>query len=158
MEKWKFQGNQGLKSLAVSVSGAFNVLMQSISKEKEVVHLCRVDPTDNPLFSVDPVAAHAVSTAVHSGNFNCYPPTFGLPQARRAIGEYLSRDLPNKLSAEDIYVTDGATQAIDIIQYLQLQGLTFSFQDQAILNMKLVLLCAALKSATLISCLTVLGR
>ncbi|KAL1345924.1 hypothetical protein AAHE18_08G152000 [Arachis hypogaea] len=106
MEKWKFQGNQGLKSLAVSVSGAFNVLMQSISKEKEVVHLCRVDPTDNPLFSVDPVAAHAVSTAVHSGNFNCYPPTFGLPQARRAIGEYLSRDLPNKLSAEDIYVTD----------------------------------------------------
>ncbi|XP_025614543.2 probable aminotransferase TAT2 isoform X2 [Arachis hypogaea] len=115
MEKWKFQGNQGLKSSAVSVRGVFNVLMQSISKEKEVVHLCRVDPTDNPLFSADPVAAHAVSTAAHSGNFNGYPPTFGLPQARRAIAEYLSRDLPNKLSAEDVYVTVGATQAIEII-------------------------------------------
>ncbi|MED6123544.1 hypothetical protein PIB30_050174 [Stylosanthes scabra] len=113
--KWKFQGNQGLKSSAVSVRGVFNVLMQSINKERDAVHLCRVDPTDNPFFRADPVAAHALSTAVNSGNFNGYPPTAGLPQARRAIAEYLSSDLPNKLSAEDIFVTVGATQAIDII-------------------------------------------
>lgn len=32
----------------------------------------------------------------------------------RAVAEYLSRDLPNKLSADDIYITVGCTQAIEL--------------------------------------------
>lgn len=34
---------------------------------------------------------------------------------KRAIAEYLSRDQPNKLSANDVYITAGCTQAIEII-------------------------------------------
>lgn len=32
----------------------------------------------------------------------------------RAIAEYLSRDLPYKLSSDDVFVTSGCTQAIDV--------------------------------------------
>jgi tyrosine aminotransferase len=49
-----------------------------------------------------------------SKKFNGYAPTVGLPQTRRAIAEYLSRDLPYKLSSDDVFVTSGCTQAIDV--------------------------------------------
>ena len=32
----------------------------------------------------------------------------------RSIAEYLSRDLPYKLSSDDVFVTSGCTQAIDV--------------------------------------------
>lgn len=32
----------------------------------------------------------------------------------RAIAEYLSRDLPYKLSSDDVFLTSGCTQAIDV--------------------------------------------
>ena len=32
----------------------------------------------------------------------------------RAIADYLSRDLPYKLSSDDVFVTSGCTQAIDV--------------------------------------------
>lgn len=35
-------------------------------------------------------------------------------QSDRAIAEYLSRDLPYKLSSDDVFVTSGCTQAIDV--------------------------------------------
>ncbi|RHN75765.1 putative aromatic-amino-acid transaminase [Medicago truncatula] len=73
------------------------------------------DPTDNPLFRTTSVAHQAVAEAVQSYNFNCYPPTVGLPAAKRAIAKYLSSDLPYQLSPEDIFLTVGGTQAIDII-------------------------------------------
>ena len=85
-KKWNFQGNEGLNGSAVSIRGVFNMLMESINHEdnkRHVVRLCRVDPTENPLFRTTPVAPDAVSSAAHSFNFNCYPPTVGLPQAKR---------------------------------------------------------------------------
>lgn len=117
-EKWKFQGNKGLNSSSVSVRGVYNMLMDSINNNennKTVIRLCRVDPTDNPLFRTTSVAHEAVAEAVQSYNFNCYPPTVGLPDAKRAIANYLSSDLPYQLSPEDVFLTIGGTQAIDII-------------------------------------------
>lgn len=35
-------------------------------------------------------------------------------QFNRAIAEYLSRDLPYKLSVDDVFITSGCTQAIDV--------------------------------------------
>lgn len=37
---------------------------------------------------------------------SCYP--------NRALADYLSRDLPYKLQSDDVYVTNGCTQAIEI--------------------------------------------
>lgn len=52
---------------------------ESTIAETRNLWFCRVDPTDNPLFRTTTEATGAVSTAVHSYNFNCYPPTVGLP-------------------------------------------------------------------------------
>ncbi|XP_061368176.1 probable aminotransferase TAT2 [Gastrolobium bilobum] len=116
-EKWNFQGNKELNASTITVGGVYNMLMDSINNEdkRPVVRLGRVDPTDNPLFRTSPVAPDAVAIAVHSYNFNCYPPTLGLPEAKRAIADHLSSDLPYKLSPEDVFLTIGGTQAIDII-------------------------------------------
>ncbi|XP_027342895.1 probable aminotransferase TAT2 isoform X2 [Abrus precatorius] len=117
-EKWNFQGNSGLNASSMSVRGVYNMLMQRINNNKDkkpVVRLCRVDPTDNPLNRTTPVACDAVADAVHSFNFNCYPPTVGLPQAKRAIANSLSSDLPYQLPPENIFLTVGGTQAIDIM-------------------------------------------
>ena len=40
---------------------------------------------------------------------------FAAQTCNRAIAEYLSHDLPNKLSSDDVLVTLGCTQAIEII-------------------------------------------
>jgi hypothetical protein len=85
-EKWKFQGNKGLNTSSVSVRGVYNMLMDSINNNdnnKTLIRLCRVDPTDNPLFRTTPIAHEAVAAAAQSFDFNCYPPTVGLPDAKR---------------------------------------------------------------------------
>ena len=64
------------------------MLMDTINNNqnnKTVIPLCRVDPTDNPLFRTTSVAHEAVAAAVQSYNFNCYPPTVGLPDAKRFV-------------------------------------------------------------------------
>nr|KYP53363.1 Tyrosine aminotransferase [Cajanus cajan] len=117
-ERWNFQGNKKLSASSISVRGVYNMLMERINNnehKKPLVRLCRVDPTDNPIFRTTPEASDAVATAVHSYNFNSYPPTVGLPEAKRAIANYLSSDLPYQLSAENVFLTVGGTQAIDII-------------------------------------------
>lgn len=42
-------------------------------------------------------------------HFFPFPFTFN-----RAIAEYLSRDLPYKLTSDDVFITSGCTQAIDV--------------------------------------------
>ena len=87
-EKWNFQGNKKLNASSISVRGVYNMLMERVNNsrdKKPLVPLCRVDPTENPLFRTTPEATDSVSTAVNSYNFNCYPPTVGLPDAKRFV-------------------------------------------------------------------------
>ncbi|TKY48887.1 aminotransferase TAT2 [Spatholobus suberectus] len=116
-EKWNFQGNKELNASTISVGGVYDMLMDSINNKdnRPVVRLGRVDPTDNPLFRTPTVALDAITTAVHSFNFNCYPPTVGLLEAKRAVADHLSSNLPHNLSPENVFLTLGGTQAIDII-------------------------------------------
>ncbi|KAL9322437.1 hypothetical protein ACSQ67_010490 [Phaseolus vulgaris] len=109
--------NKELKASSITVGGIYDMLLDIVNNEdnRPVVRLGRVDPTDNPLFRTTIVALDAVTTAVHSFNFNCYPPTLGLLEAKRAIADHLSSHLPHKLSAENVFLTIGGTQAVDII-------------------------------------------
>ncbi|XP_020229425.1 probable aminotransferase TAT2 isoform X2 [Cajanus cajan] len=111
------EGNKELNTSTITVGGVYNLLCDSINNEdnRSVVRLGRVDPTDNPLFRTTTVALDAITRAVHSYNFNCYPPTLGLLEAKSAVADHLSSNLPHKLSAEDVFLTIGGTQAIDII-------------------------------------------
>ncbi|KAJ0112345.1 hypothetical protein Patl1_02316 [Pistacia atlantica] len=60
------------------------------------------------------VAEDAVVDALSSANHNCYSPVGVLP-ARRAIADYLNRDLPYKVSTDNVYLTAGGKQAIEVI-------------------------------------------
>uniref|UniRef100_A0A1J3DWX4 Putative aminotransferase TAT2 n=1 Tax=Noccaea caerulescens TaxID=107243 RepID=A0A1J3DWX4_NOCCA len=105
----------------ITIKGILSLLMESISEEKEegrcskkVISLGMGDPTLYSCFRTTQASLQAVSDSLLSNKFHGYAPTVGLPQTRRAIAEYLSRDLPYKLSQDDVFVTSGCTQAIDV--------------------------------------------
>ncbi|XP_073126856.1 probable aminotransferase TAT2 isoform X2 [Henckelia pumila] len=101
----------------VTIKGILDLLMGSIDSNndgKKVISLGIGDPTAYSCFYTTSSAQEAVVESLRSAKFNGYAPTSGLPQTRRALAEYLSRDLPYKLSLDDVYVTSGCTQAIEI--------------------------------------------
>nr|AHN10101.1 aromatic amino acid aminotransferase 1 [Atropa belladonna] len=88
--------------------------LKNNKSKKKVISLGMGDPTAYSCFHSPAVAQDAVLETLASNKFNGYAPTVGLPQTRKAIADYLSRDLPEKLCADDVYVTAGCTQAIEI--------------------------------------------
>ncbi len=44
-----------------------------------------------------------------------YPPPAGLPSLRRAVGRYLSDRLDVPVDSDEVFITNGATQAIDVV-------------------------------------------
>ncbi|KAA8526808.1 hypothetical protein F0562_008963 [Nyssa sinensis] len=100
----------------ITIKGIFGLLMANIdaNDKRRVISLGMGDPSAYSCFHTTPVAENAVVDTLRSQKFNGYSPTVGLPQTRTAIAEYLSLNLPYKLSPDDIYVTAGCTQAIDV--------------------------------------------
>ncbi|XP_058213045.1 nicotianamine aminotransferase 1-like [Rhododendron vialii] len=117
-KKWSFKGNEALtKASATSIR---TVLMNTMGKidprdPRPTIPLGHGDPSAFPCFRTTPVAEDAIADAVRSAKFNGYALQVGIPPARRAIADYLSKDLPYKLSSEDVYVTLGCAQAIEVI-------------------------------------------
>ncbi|XVE66168.1 hypothetical protein DITRI_Ditri08aG0058700 [Diplodiscus trichospermus] len=114
---WGFQGKQELNAAATTVRGFLNMLMANINKDdsRPVVPLGNGDPSHFPGFRTTPAAVDAIGDALRSAKYNCYAPTVGILPARRAIADYLNRDLPCKLLADDVYLTTGCTQAIEVV-------------------------------------------
>ncbi|KAJ9686264.1 hypothetical protein PVL29_015257 [Vitis rotundifolia] len=125
-KRWGFQGNQEMNmAAAVTIRGVLGKLRSNLSEEdnRPVIPLGHGDPSAFPCFRTTPVAEDAIADAVRSAKFNSYAPAVGLLPARRAVAEYLSKDLPYQLSPDDIYITIGCTQAIEImIQVLARPG------------------------------------
>ncbi|KAL2523556.1 putative aminotransferase TAT2 [Abeliophyllum distichum] len=116
-EKQNFGGGQEIETPNnITIKGIIGLLMGSTDRNdnRKVISLGIGDPTAHSCFHTTAVAQEAVVESLRSAKFNGYSPTAGLPQARKAIAEYLSRDLPYKLSQEDVYLTAGCTQAIEI--------------------------------------------
>ncbi|PWA86512.1 tyrosine transaminase family protein [Artemisia annua] len=100
----------------VTIKGILGMLLANLddNNKKRLISLGMGDPTAFSCFTTTNVAENAVVDALNSQKFNGYSPTVGLLQTRRAIGEYLSQNLPYKLSPDDVFVTAGCTQAIEI--------------------------------------------
>ncbi|GKV02025.1 hypothetical protein SLEP1_g14512 [Rubroshorea leprosula] len=100
----------------ITIKGILSLMMQIIDEEngKRVITLGMGDPTAYSCFLTPSVVREAAVDALQSNKFNGYAPTVGLLQTRRAIAEYLNRDLPYKLSPDDVFITSGCTQAIDV--------------------------------------------
>ncbi|RLN08143.1 nicotianamine aminotransferase A-like [Panicum miliaceum] len=82
---------------------------------RPVLPLAHGDPSVFPAFRTAAEAEEAVAAALRTGKLNCYPAGVGLPDARRALAKHLSRDLPYDLSSDDIFLTAGGTQAIEVV-------------------------------------------
>ncbi|KAL6848494.1 hypothetical protein ACP4OV_021788 [Aristida adscensionis] len=80
-----------------------------------VIPLSQGDPSSSASFRTTPEAVEAVASALRSGELNGYPSVATNLSASRAVADYLSRDLPYKLSPDDIIVTCGCTQAIETV-------------------------------------------
>lgn len=106
---------------AITIKGIIRLIMSHIDdnngsngENKKVISLGMGDPTSYSCFTTTTTVQDAVADTLLSEKFNGYAPTVGLFQTRKAIAEYLSRDLPYELSTEDVFVTSGCTNAIDI--------------------------------------------
>ncbi|RCV06111.1 hypothetical protein SETIT_1G137500v2 [Setaria italica] len=82
---------------------------------RPVLPLAHGDPSTFPAFRTAAEAEAAVAAALRTGKLNCYPAGVGLPDARRALAKHLSSDLPYELSSDDIFLTAGGTQAIEVV-------------------------------------------
>ncbi|KAI3812270.1 hypothetical protein L1987_16977 [Smallanthus sonchifolius] len=117
-KEWKFRGNIDLKSASVfSIARVIGDVKTNLnqSDQRPIIPLSIGDPSIFPCFRTAQVAEDAVVDALRSSNFNGHAPKGGALQARRSLAEYLSCNLPYKLSPDDVYVTVGAKQAIDVV-------------------------------------------
>lgn len=107
------RSDAGSMSIRVVLARVFSSV--DASGPRPVLTLGSGDPTACASFRPPPEAEDAIVDALRSGKHNGYSPTVGVLPARRAIAEYLSQDLPYQLSPDDIYLTAGCCQAIDVM-------------------------------------------
>ncbi|XP_039014666.1 tyrosine aminotransferase-like [Hibiscus syriacus] len=116
-QQWRFQGNKRLSlTSAISLRGLVEMLIRNLSTDdpRPTTPLGNGDPSRFPGFKTSTTAEEAIVDAVHSAKYNGYAPIAGVPSTRRAIANYLNRDLPYKLSADDVYLTSECIQAIEV--------------------------------------------
>lgn len=116
--KWGFQGNKALDAASkFTVRGVLATIMENLhgGDKRPTIHLGLGDSSSFPSFKTAPVAVDSLVHAIRSAKFNCYAPATGIPEAKRSVADYLSKDLPYKLSADDIFLTVGAHHAIEVI-------------------------------------------
>ncbi|CAH8359953.1 unnamed protein product [Eruca vesicaria subsp. sativa] len=115
---WRFKGNNAAKEAAsVSIKSVLSRLFDSCSKDlkKTILPLGHGDPSVYPSFKTSVDAEEAVAESLRSGVANSYAPGIGILPARRAVANYLNRDLPHKLKPDDIFMTVGCCQGIETI-------------------------------------------
>ncbi|KAL8512240.1 hypothetical protein ACS0TY_018623 [Phlomoides rotata] len=99
----------------ITIKGMLGLLSDAADEGgKKLISLGIGDPTAYSCFYTCSAAQQPLLNALNSRNFNGYSPTVGLPQTRMAVADYLSRGLPYTLHSNDVYVTNGCTQAIEI--------------------------------------------
>ncbi|RWR89589.1 putative aminotransferase TAT2 [Cinnamomum micranthum f. kanehirae] len=115
---WNFKPNATLEFAAnLTIRGVLGTIMANLDHRdtRPTIPLGHGDPSAFPCFRTTPIAEDAIISAVRSAQYNSYAPCVGILPARRAIAEYLSRDLPCELSPDDVFLTVGCTQAIEVI-------------------------------------------
>lgn len=118
-QEWGFKENHELHAAAAfTIRNILQAIMENIDKSqtgKPLIHLGHGDPSAFPLFRTPTIVEDALVESIRSAEFNGYPPGVGIAPARSAIAKYLSRDLPYKLTTDDVFLTAGANHAIEVI-------------------------------------------
>ncbi|KAL7589125.1 hypothetical protein Lser_V15G40552 [Lactuca serriola] len=118
-QEWGFKENHELHAAAsFTIRNILEAIMGNIDESatgKPMIHLGHGDPSVYPCFKPSPVLEEALVQSIQSTQFNGYPAGVGIIPARRAIAEYLTRDLPYELTADDVFLTAGANHAIEVV-------------------------------------------
>ncbi|KFK40435.1 hypothetical protein AALP_AA3G372900 [Arabis alpina] len=117
-KRWNFGANEAVEeSCSQNVRYFLNLLADNLDRNdgRPVIPLGHGDPSPFPSYRTDPAAVEAVCEAVRSAKFNHYSTTSGLPLARKAVAEYLSRNLSYQISPDDVHLTAGCHQAIEVL-------------------------------------------
>ncbi|KAF8107191.1 hypothetical protein N665_0125s0019 [Sinapis alba] len=109
---WQFKGN-GATTDAAGVT--LRKLVFGMFKNCNFNNGKTILPSTTHSFKTCPEAEEAVAAAVRSGLANSYAPSAGVFNARRAVADYVNSELPTKLSPEDVFITGGCNQAIEIV-------------------------------------------
>lgn len=84
------------------------------SKKKEKISLAQGDPTAYGHLKVPEAAVEAMVAATKSYACNGYTHSAGSHECRKAVADYHSSSLPLKLTADDVSITVGCSQAIQL--------------------------------------------
>ncbi|XP_043701447.1 nicotianamine aminotransferase 1-like [Telopea speciosissima] len=117
-KQWRFKVRKDLTSVSeFSIRSVLGKLYRAIdaTDTRPPIYLGHGDPSTFPCFRTTPVAENSIVDALRSAKFNGYAPGVGILPARRAIAEHLSSNLPYKLSADDVNLTSGCFQAIEVV-------------------------------------------
>ncbi|KAL7588413.1 hypothetical protein Lser_V15G40554 [Lactuca serriola] len=118
-EEWRFKENNEVHAAAsLTMRNTLELLIGNIEVTqtgKPMIHLGHGDPSVYPCFRTSPVVEDALVESIRSAHFNCYATGAGINPARRAIAEYLSRDIPYTLKTDDVLLTVGAEHAIHVL-------------------------------------------
>ncbi|KAK9092682.1 hypothetical protein Syun_027593 [Stephania yunnanensis] len=116
-KSWGCKANERIIGCDSTIRGTVSMLTSHLNPHdpRPKVPFSQGDPSPFPSFRASPVVEDAIVEALRSAKFNSYSPNCGVLNARRAVAEYLSRDLPIKLSPDQVLLTAGASQAIAFI-------------------------------------------
>lgn len=118
LSKWNFRPSEAVMGCShdmVGIRGVLDYVMSHLNPNgKSKIPLGHGDPSGFDCFRTSIDAEDALVEAIRSGKYNGYPPAVGLSQSRRVVADYLSRGFPYKLSEDDVYLTCGCSQAIDL--------------------------------------------
>ncbi|KAH0935442.1 hypothetical protein HID58_012559 [Brassica napus] len=106
---WNFSGSYAAREASTAHLGFYSSKILAQCDFEKTIY----PPLGEPALAHD-VAENAVVQAVKNGRGNAYAPSIGLPAAKQAVAEYLNRDLPKKLAPEDVFMTVGCKQAIEL--------------------------------------------
>eukprot|EP01018_Ginkgo_biloba_P025804 Gb_40015 [translate_table: standard] len=97
------------------VRGALEFVTSHLNPQgKTKIPLGIGDPSQFDCFTPSPAAEDALIEAIKSRKYNGYSPALGLTQSRKAVAEHLSTGLPYKLTVDDICLTVGCRQAVQV--------------------------------------------
>uniref|UniRef100_A0A0D6R368 Aminotransferase class I/classII large domain-containing protein n=1 Tax=Araucaria cunninghamii TaxID=56994 RepID=A0A0D6R368_ARACU len=97
-----------------SIRGVLGYLRSRVCPEKNLIPLGQGDASAFACFRAPLSLEDALVDSTRSCKFNGYAHSYGVPETRSAVAEYVSIGLPYKLSHSDVYLTVGCSQAIHL--------------------------------------------
>ncbi|KAL0834118.1 hypothetical protein Bca101_086007 [Brassica carinata] len=115
---WRFKGSDTAAkassvTMRVIVYKLFDLCTPDI--KKPLLPLAHGDPSVYPCYRTSIHVENAVSDVLRSGKGNSYGPAAGFLPARQAVADFVNRDLTNKVTPNDVYMTVGCNQGIEVL-------------------------------------------